>query len=121
LPIEVERKARVADPDKVKALLAQHSDAEASTYHDTYYDWPDGTLERDGHRELRVREIETATDRQAILTFKDTPLDNTSVPEFETTVDDPTAVDAILTGLGRPTARTRRRDLHRGRDHRRHR
>jgi adenylate cyclase, class 2 len=100
LPIEVERKARVAHPDKVRALLAQRADAEASTYHDTYYDWPDGTLEHDGRQELRVRVVETANDSQAILTFKGTPLDDTSVPEFETTVDDPVAADEILTGLG---------------------
>lgn len=100
MPIEVERKARVADPDKLHGLLAARADAEASTYHDTYYDWPNGSLELDGRRELRVRVIETSTGRQTVLTFKDTPLDGTSVPEHETTVDDPAALDTILTGLG---------------------
>lgn len=100
MPIEVERKARVADPDKLQALLAARAEAEASTYHDTYYDWPDGSLESDGRRELRVRVIETSAGRRAVLTFKDTPLDDTSVPEYETAVEDSPALDTILTGLG---------------------
>ena len=101
MPIEVERKARVADPDRVKALLAHRAGSEASTYDDTYYDWPDGRLERDGGQELRVRVIETDDNqRRVLLTYKATMLDRSSTPEFETTVGDASAIDAILTGLG---------------------
>lgn len=101
MPIEVERKARVADPDRVKALLARRAGAEASTYDDTYYDWPDGRLARDGGQELRVRVIETDDrQRRVLLTFKAAMLDRSSTPEFETTVGDASTIDAILTGLG---------------------
>jgi len=94
-------KARVADPDRVKALLAGRAAAEVSTYHDTYYDWPDGSLEHEGGQELRVRVIETDDhQRRVLLTFKAAMLDRSSTPEFETTVGDASATDAILTGLG---------------------
>jgi adenylate cyclase, class 2 len=101
VPIEVERKARVSDPERIKALLARRASAEASTYHDTYYDWPDSRLERDGGQELRVRLVENDGGQlRVLLTFKAAMLDRSSTPEFETTVGDLSAADAILTGLG---------------------
>jgi len=101
VPIEVERKARVTDSDRVKALLARRASAEASIYHDTYYDWSDSRLERAGGQELRVRLIETDGQQPCVLlTFKAAMLDGSSTPEFETTVGDVSATDAVLTGLG---------------------
>lgn len=98
--IEVELKARVPDRDTTLAWLNHRSTAEASIYRDTYYDWPDSTLENNGRQELRVRIIETDHTSRVLFTYKGAMLDAASTPEHETTVTDATALDAILTNLG---------------------
>lgn len=100
MAIEVELKARVPDRDHAVAWLAGQAAGEPSTYRDTYYDWPDGSLERDGRKELRVRVIDRADGARALVTFKAPMLDATSTPEYETTVADAASMDAILRGLG---------------------
>ena len=50
--IEAELKARVADPEGLKARLGRLAAGEPSTYHDTYYDHPGRDLTA-GDRELR--------------------------------------------------------------------
>ena len=42
--IEAELKARVNDPGRLRERLRQRADEELSTYRDTYYDRPDGSL-----------------------------------------------------------------------------
>jgi adenylate cyclase class 2 len=98
--IEVELKARVPDPDTVRAALWARTNGEMSTYRDTYYDWPDRRLTRAGRQELRVRVIETDHGARCVLTFKGAMLDESSTPEYETEVSSPAAVDAILSALG---------------------
>lgn len=100
MAIEVELKARVADPDHVRGELERRADAVASTYRDTYYDWPDRRLTSNGRQELRVRVIETDTASRCLLTFKGAMLDKASTPEHETDVASPEAIAAILAGLG---------------------
>lgn len=100
MAIEVELKARVSEPDRVRAVLAQRSTGDISTYRDTYYDWPDRRLTEDGRQELRVRIVESTAGGRCLLTFKGAMLDEASTPEYETDVADPKAIDQILTGLG---------------------
>jgi len=100
MAIEVELKARVSEPGRVRAVLAERSSGEVSTYRDTYYDWPDRRLTGNGRQELRVRIIETAGRTRCLLTFKGAMLDEASTPEFETDVADAKAIDQILSALG---------------------
>jgi adenylate cyclase, class 2 len=100
MAIEVELKVRVPDRDSVVGWLAGQAAGEPSTYRDTYYDWPDGALERDGRKELRVRVIDRTNGSRVLVTFKAPMLDSTSTPEYETTVADADSMDAILRGLG---------------------
>jgi adenylate cyclase class 2 len=100
MPIEVELKARVNDPDHVRAELGRRAAGQASTYRDTYYDWPDRRLTGNGRQELRVRIIETGSASRCVLTFKGAMLDQASTPEYETDVGSPEAMGAILAGLG---------------------
>ncbi|GAA1380888.1 class IV adenylate cyclase [Catellatospora chokoriensis] len=100
MPIEVELKARITDPDTVVGRLRSWADGEVSTYADTYYDFPDRRLTDTGRQELRLRIIDKPTGRRTVWTFKDAVLDNASTPEWETEVADSEAADAILTGLG---------------------
>jgi adenylate cyclase, class 2 len=100
MAIEVELKVRVPDRDSVVGWLAGQATGELSTYRDTYYGWPDGALERDGRKELRIRVIDHAGESLGLVTFKAPMLDSTSTPEYETTVADAESMDAILRGLG---------------------
>jgi adenylate cyclase, class 2 len=99
--IEAELKARVRDADALREELRRRADEEISVYRDTYYDLPDGTLTADG-RELRVRIVETAGVRRAILTYKEPAVDSVSgsKPEHETKVADASVIDVMLRGLG---------------------
>ncbi|ACU71729.1 adenylyl cyclase CyaB [Catenulispora acidiphila DSM 44928] len=101
MSIEAELKARVGDPQTVRAGLASRADVTQAVYHDTYYDRAgDGFMS--GGRELRLRTIETQDSVRHLLTFKAPAVDEASgsKPEFETEVADPEAVAAILEGLG---------------------
>jgi adenylate cyclase, class 2 len=100
MPIEVELKARLTDPDITVGRLRERAGGETSTYQDTYYDWPDRRLEEAGRQELRLRIIETDTDARCVWTFKGAMLDAASTPEYETAVADAEAARAILTALG---------------------
>lgn len=99
--IEAELKARVTDPAALRARLRALAQEETSLYRDTYYDRPDHTLTDEG-RELRVRVVETAGTRRAILTYKEPPVDEDSgsKPEHETAVADPTVIDTVLRAAG---------------------
>lgn len=101
--IEAELKARVDNPDRVRAALAALAEPEHATYRDTYFDWPDTRLDAAG-TEVRLRTIETAAGTRHVLTYKQPAVDETgSKPEHETTVADPAPVAAMLTGLGMVT------------------
>jgi adenylate cyclase, class 2 len=99
--IEAELKARLTDPDMVRAALAARSDVEKAVYHDTYYDAPGDTLDRAG-RELRLRTVETSGAVRHLLTFKEPAVDEESgsKPEYETTVSAPAAVAHLFQALG---------------------
>lgn len=98
--IEAELKARVPDPAKVRAKLADLAAGEMATYRDTYYDWPDERLDAAG-REIRLRTITTAAGERHLLTYKEPPADAVgSKPEHETTVAERGPVDAMLRDLG---------------------
>ena len=99
--IEAELKARVADPDGLRAMLAAAAgEPERAVYADTYLD-RDGELAADG-RELRVRTITTIPSARTILTYKGAVLDaeTGSKEESETEVADRGQALAVLQGLG---------------------
>jgi adenylate cyclase class 2 len=99
--IEAELKARLHDPDSVRAALDRLAQVEKATYRDTYHDTPDRALGRAG-RELRLRSIETDGVVRHVLTFKEAAVDEESgsKPEYETTVATPDAVAHMVTALG---------------------
>lgn len=99
--IEAELKARLENPDAVRAALDQRADPEKAVYHDTYFDTPDGALEAAG-RELRLRTVETPDTVRHLLTFKEPVVDEASgsKPEHETTVATPDAVTHMVQALG---------------------
>ncbi|MFI5684666.1 class IV adenylate cyclase [Streptomyces sp. NPDC051636] len=99
--IEAELKARVHSPEAVMRLLDERAEARVEVYRDTYYDRPDGSLEKDD-QELRVRTVHGADSTRTVLTFKDAAVDEASgsKPEHETRVEDADAAHAILHGLG---------------------
>ena len=89
MAIEVELKVSVPDRPSVVGWLAAQAAGEPSTFRDTYYDWPDGSLEREG------RKGAAGPDRRPRgrvsgrwSTFKAPMLDSTSTPEYETSVTD---------------------------------
>lgn len=98
--IEAELKARLADPDSVRAALAERATAEQATYWDTYYDTPAAELDHAG-RELRLRSVETDVVRH-LITFKEQAVDEASgsKPEYESTLGDRAAVDHLIRALG---------------------
>lgn len=100
MTIEVELKARVRDAESVLAHLKSRSDGQASTYRDTYYDYPDRRLGNAGRQELRIRVIEEDEHTHAVWTFKGAMLDEASTPEFETDIAQPEMARAILSRLG---------------------
>ncbi|MFJ3826251.1 class IV adenylate cyclase [Streptomyces nodosus] len=99
--IEAELKARVHAPEQVMRQLDNRAVARAEVYRDTYYDRPDGSLEKSGE-ELRVRTVHGADGTRTVLTYKGAAVDEESgsKPEHETQVEDATAAHAILRGLG---------------------
>ncbi|MFJ2604724.1 MULTISPECIES: class IV adenylate cyclase [unclassified Streptomyces] len=99
--IEAELKARVHSPDGVVRRLDAWATARVEVYRDTYYDRPDGSLEK-ADQELRVRTVDGADGARTVLTFKGAAVDEVSgsKPEHETAVDDADAAHAILHGLG---------------------
>lgn len=99
--IEAELKARVHAPEAVVRRLDERATARVEVYQDTYYDRPDGALERQD-QELRVRTVHGAHGQETVLTFKDATVDegSGSKPEHETRVDDSQSAHAILRGLG---------------------
>jgi adenylate cyclase class 2 len=99
--IEAELKARVHAPEAVMRQLDERATARVEVYQDTYYDRPDGSLEKVGE-ELRVRTVHGADGTRTVLTFKGAAVDEASgsKPEHETRVEDAEAAHAILHGLG---------------------
>ncbi|WP_105968362.1 class IV adenylate cyclase [Streptomyces geranii] len=99
--IEAELKARVHSPEAVMRRLDERATARVEVYRDTYYDRPDGSLEKAG-QELRVRTVQGAEGTRTVLTFKDAAVDEASgsKPEHETQVTDAEAAHAIMRGLG---------------------
>ncbi|GGN46830.1 class IV adenylate cyclase [Streptomyces fuscichromogenes] len=99
--IEAELKARVHAPEAVMRLLDERATARVEVYRDTYYDRPDGSVEKAGE-ELRVRTVHGADGTRTVLTFKGAAVDEESgsKPEYETRVEDADAAHAILRGLG---------------------
>ena len=98
--IEAELKARLRDPDAVRAALTKRTAPERATYRDTYYDTAAEELDHAG-RELRLRTVEAEVVRH-LLTFKEPAVDEASgsKPEYETTVGDPAPVDHLIQALG---------------------
>ncbi|MER6355683.1 class IV adenylate cyclase [Streptomyces sp. NPDC001634] len=99
--IEAELKARVHSPEAVMRQLDQLATARVEVYQDSYYDRPDGSLEKAGE-ELRVRTVHGADGIRTVLTHKGAmvDVDSGSKPEHETRVEDSEATHAILRGLG---------------------
>ncbi|RAY11499.1 class IV adenylate cyclase [Actinomadura craniellae] len=99
--IEAELKARVHDPEALRARLRTRADEEVSVYRDTYYDRPGRPFTAAG-RELRVRVVEAAGMRRTVLTYKEPAVDEASgsKPEHETKVADPAVIDTVLIALG---------------------
>ncbi|MDX3747439.1 class IV adenylate cyclase [Streptomyces sp. AK08-02] len=99
--IEAELKARVHSPEAVMRQLDERATARVEIYQDSYYDRPDGALEKSGE-ELRVRTVHGADGTRTVLTFKGAAVDEASgsKPEHETRVEDSEAAHAILRGLG---------------------
>ncbi|MFJ4368857.1 class IV adenylate cyclase [Streptomyces chartreusis] len=99
--IEAELKARVHAPEQVMRQLDERAPARVEVYRDTYYDRPDGSLEKAGE-ELRVRTVHGADGTRTVLTYKGAAVDaeSGSKPEHETRVDDADQAHAILRGLG---------------------
>ena len=98
--IEAELKARLRDPDAVRARLDERAASETATHYDAYYDLPDGELDAQG-RELRVRTVETKAGCRRVLTYKDPSAhDSGSKPEYETGIESAGTIREILERLG---------------------
>ncbi|WP_432034339.1 class IV adenylate cyclase [Streptomyces antibioticus] len=99
--IEAELKARVHAPEAVMRQLDERTAARVEVYRDTYYDRPDGSLEK-GDQELRVRTVHGVDSTRTVLTYKGAAVDEDSgsKPEHETQVADAEEAHAILRGLG---------------------
>ncbi len=99
--IEAELKARIHAREAVMRLLDERATARVEVYRDTYYDRPDGSLEKAG-QELRVRTVHGADETRTVLTYKGAAVDEQSgsKPEHETRVEDADQAHAILRGLG---------------------
>jgi len=99
--IEAELKARVPESEAVLRQLDEYATARIEVYSDTYYDRPDGSLEK-ADQELRVRTVHGVDGTRTVLTFKNAAVDEDSgsKPEHETIVENAEAAHAILRGLG---------------------
>ncbi|MFI2435628.1 CYTH domain-containing protein [Streptomyces sp. NPDC018693] len=93
MPIEAKLKARVHAPEAVMRQLEERARARVEVYRDTYYDRPDGVLEK-SDQELRVRTVHGPDSTRTVLTWKAAAVDEASgsKPEHETAVAD---VDAV--------------------------
>jgi adenylate cyclase class 2 len=99
--IEAELKARVTDPESLRArLTAAAGEPERAVYADVYFDRHGELVEE--QRELRVRTITTDRGERTVLTYKGRVVDEEtgSKPEAETVVADRRQILAILEGLG---------------------
>lgn len=100
MAVEAELKARVRDPQRVRALLGRRADEQVQIYRDRYFDWPSGTLAGQGH-EVRLRTVETGTQVGTVFTFKEPAVHASgSKPEHETVLGDAEPVAALLATLG---------------------
>lgn len=99
--IEAELKGRVREPEAVMLLLDERATARVEVYQDTYYDRPDGSIEK-ADQELRIRTAHGPDSTRTMLTWKGAAVDETSgsKPEHETVVEDADAAHAIVRGLG---------------------
>lgn len=99
--IEAEYKARLDDPDAVRAKLKERAQAERVSYRDVYFDAADRTLGR-ADREFRLRTISGVNGTHHLLTFKDAAVDTVtgSKPEFETIVGEREPMEEIIERLG---------------------
>lgn len=100
MTVEAELKARVRDPEHVRALLAERAVEQRQTYRDRYFDWPSASLDAQGY-EVRLRTVDGGTSSQTVLTFKEPPVHTSgSKPEHETGLDQGEPVAALMTALG---------------------
>lgn len=99
--IEAEYKARLADPDSVRAKLAALAAAEVVIYQDAYFDDGARTLHADD-RELRLRTVKGSRSVRHLLTFKEAAVDlgTGSKPEYETDIGGREVLEQILDSLG---------------------
>ncbi|MFD5557492.1 class IV adenylate cyclase [Streptomyces sp. NPDC127068] len=99
--IEAELKAYVGEPELIGRRLDARAPARVEVYRDTYYDRPDGSLDR-ADQELRLRTVHGAHGTRTLLTYKGAAVDTESgsKPEYETEVADAAAAHAILRSLG---------------------
>ncbi|WP_063125422.1 class IV adenylate cyclase [Nocardia fusca] len=99
--IEAEYKARLTDPDSVRAKLAGLAAAEVVTYHDAYFDDGARSLHA-GDRELRLRTVRGSGSVRHLLTFKEAAVDleTGSKPEYETDIGGREVLEQILYRLG---------------------
>ncbi|WP_406690539.1 CYTH domain-containing protein [Saccharopolyspora sp. ID03-671] len=83
MAVEAELKARVNDPEVVRARLRERADEQVQIYRDRYFDWPTGDLDQRGY-EARLRVVETDSATTTVLTFKEPPVhESGSKPEHE--------------------------------------
>ena|SRR5580765_2662721 len=102
MSVEVEVKARLCDPARVRQLLAGITDGENAVYADHYLDFPDRRLTTAGY-EIRLRTVtDDAGAVRSLLTFKEPAVEavSGSKPEHETFVADPVVVTTLLGALG---------------------
>ncbi|MET8873123.1 class IV adenylate cyclase [Nocardia sp. NPDC004604] len=99
--IEAEYKAKLTNPDSVRAMLKERAEAENVSYRDVYFDTEDNELAR-ADREFRLRTISGAGETRHLLTFKDSAVDAAtgSKPEFETVVGEREPLEEIIAHLG---------------------
>jgi adenylate cyclase class 2 len=99
--IEAEYKARLAEPDAVRARLRERAQSEIVLYRDVYFDTADTTLGR-ADQEFRLRTITGLGRERHLLTFKDSAVhaETGSKPEFETIIGAREPMEEILTRLG---------------------
>ncbi|BCK57097.1 class IV adenylate cyclase [Nocardia wallacei] len=98
--IEAEYKARLSNPEAVRAKLQERTGSETVSYRDVYFDC-DGKLGGDG-REFRLRTISGEDETRHLLTYKDPAVDSEtgSKPEFETVVGEREQTEEIIARLG---------------------
>jgi adenylate cyclase class 2 len=100
MPIEAELTAILRDPAHVRAKLATRAVPEPTVYADTYYDYPDHSMDAAGY-ELRVRTITARETTRTLLTYKEPAVaDWGAKPEHETTIADPDVMRTVFTRLG---------------------